>query len=100
MQSPTTHVVGRHKIIVDDCMRALADIPPGTVDVVVTSPPYNIGLGYSAYDDTISRSDYLDFLRRMGELIASALRQDGSFLLNVAGTVSEPWIAMAAVTCP
>ena len=90
MQSPPAHVVGRHKIIVDDCTHALAEIPPGAVDVVVTSPPYNIGLSYGAYDDAVSRSDYLDFIRRTGELIGAVLSEDGSFFLNVAGTASDP----------
>ena len=49
-----------------DCLEALDDpslVPPGSVDVVVTSPPYNLGVRYSSYDDTISREEYLDWLQ-------------------------------------
>ena len=35
--------IGDQTIIVGDCAEALALMPPESVDVVVTSPPYNIG---------------------------------------------------------
>jgi len=35
------------------------DIPGNSVDLIVTSPPYNIGIQYNSHDDTISNDDYL-----------------------------------------
>ena len=36
--------VGRQKIMLGDCLAVLRTMPPGKVDLVVTSPPYNIGV--------------------------------------------------------
>ena len=44
-----------------DCVAGMdAHLKPGSVDVVVTSPPYNLGTRYTRYDDSISRQDYLN----------------------------------------
>ena len=40
--------------------RALA---PGSVDLIVTSPPYNVGMDYDGSDDTISYDTYMEFSR-------------------------------------
>jgi len=34
---------------------------PATVDLIVTSPPYNVGIPYNVHQDTLSYSDYLAF---------------------------------------
>lgn len=85
--------VGRQTIITGDSASVLTEIPPASIDVVVTSPPYNIGLAYNSYDDGGSRPAYLAWLRGIGQLLRQVLRDDGSFFLNIAGTNSDPWIA-------
>ncbi len=47
-----------------DCLDLLARLEPESVDVVVTSPPYNLGIRYRSYDDTLPRRDYLRWTRR------------------------------------
>ena len=51
--------VGDQTIVVGDCAEALALMPERSVDVIVTSPPYNIGLKYRSYDDAGDRGEYL-----------------------------------------
>ena len=41
-----------HRLICGDCLAVLPTICAASVDVVVTSPPYNLGLTYRGYDDT------------------------------------------------
>ena len=89
-------IVGDQKIIVGDCAEVLPTLPEGSVDVVVTSPPYNIGLRYRSYDDGGDRAEYLRWLTRIGALLHRVLKDDGSFFLNVAGTNADPWIAADA----
>lgn len=36
-------------------------IEEGTIDLVVTSPPYNVGIKYISHDDKMSYEDYLCF---------------------------------------
>lgn len=76
-----------------DCLTGMEKmLEPGSVDVIVTSPPYNIGVKYGKYDDTLPRKDYLEWLRRWGLLIKRVLSPDGSLFLNVGAKPSDPWI--------
>ena len=85
--------VGAQTILVGDCAALLRDLPERSVDVVVTSPPYNIGVRYKSYDDGGDRSKYLGWMREIALLLKRVLKDDGSFFLNIAGTNSDPWIA-------
>lgn len=85
--------IGDQTVIVGDCVEVLAGLPEQSVDVVVTSPPYNIGLNYRSYDDSGDRGAYLAWLADIGRLLHRVLKDDGSFFLNIAGTCSDPWIA-------
>ena len=78
-----------------DCVAAMERaMAADSVDVVVTSPPYNIGVAYGRYDDTIPRESYLDWMRRWGRAVRRVLAEDGSLFLNVGGKPSDPWIPM------
>lgn len=67
-------------------------MPEGSVDVVVTSPPYNLGIAYSAYGDQRAEGEYLDWMVRVAVAVRRVLRMDGSFFLNVAGSSTQPWL--------
>lgn len=75
----------------DDCIKGMHDlVPANSIDVVVTSPPYNLGIKYSAYDDTIPRLDYLDWLESWAEEVHRILQDDGSLFLNIGAKPSDP----------
>ena len=40
-----------------DCVAGMKDLPDESVDIVVTSPPYNLGIKYQDYDDNLSSED-------------------------------------------
>ncbi len=65
-----------------------------TIDVVVTSPPYNIGVRYNRYKDSLPRSEYLKFLSNVGAGIKKVLSDDGSFFINIGSKPSDPWIPL------
>jgi site-specific DNA-methyltransferase (adenine-specific) len=76
----------------EDCVEGLGQrLEPGSVDVVVTSPPYNLGTRYKKYDDTLARQDYVDWMGRWGLAVRGALADDGSLFLNIGGKPSDPW---------
>jgi site-specific DNA-methyltransferase (adenine-specific) len=58
-------------------------------DVVVTSPPYNLGVNYNTYDDDIPRDAYLRWTERWIAAVAFVLKKDGSFFLNMGGKPSD-----------
>jgi len=80
-------------LYLEDCVRGMVDeVPAKTIDVVVTSPPYNIGIDYSYYRDDRPRDEYLGWIERVGVAVKTALSDEGSFFLNVGGTPKDPWL--------
>ena len=80
-------------IHVQDCIAGMAErLEPGSVDVVVTSPPYNLGIAYSQHDDTAPREEYLAWCDRWAQGVQRILAADGSFFLNVDGSSRDPWV--------
>ena len=75
-----------------DCVAGMQELlEPESVDVVVTSPPYNLGIAYRSYDDTVPRTEYLDWIAAWGEAVHRVLTRKASLFLNVAGKPSDPW---------
>ena len=62
------------------------------VDVIVTSPPYNINKSYGSYDDNITREEYLNWINKVASISLSKLRDNGSYFLNIGGTLLDPLI--------
>jgi len=77
-----------------DALGILDRLPPGSVDAIVTSPPYNLGIRYRSYDDTIPRSEYLEWTGQWAQRAAGALAVDGSLFLNVGAKPTDPWTAL------
>jgi site-specific DNA-methyltransferase (adenine-specific) len=77
-----------------DCLHGLPQIDSGSVDVIVTSPPYNIGKPYRSYNDVRPRNEYLDWMEQIAKACKSVLNENGSFFLNVGGKPSDPWVAL------
>jgi site-specific DNA-methyltransferase (adenine-specific) len=74
-----------------DCLAVMkTDIPARSVDVVVTSPPYNLSLAYGVYDDSRDEDEYVDWLCEVTGAIKLVMKPDGSFFLNIAGSNSRP----------
>jgi site-specific DNA-methyltransferase (adenine-specific) len=64
-----------------DCCAVLAEMAPETVDLIVTSPPYNLGIAYDQYDD--NRDDYDAFTQCWLSACHRVLKPDGRLCLNV-----------------
>ena len=73
-----------------DCLEGLTTLPDASVDLVVTSPPYNLAIKYGTYSDTLSRAAYLDWSERWAAEVRRVLRPNGSFFLNVGAAPSNP----------
>jgi site-specific DNA-methyltransferase (adenine-specific) len=75
-----------------DCLEGMRSLPDESVDVVVTSPPYNLGVTYSKYKDNSTREEYLDWSHRWAEEVRRVLKPDGSFFLNVGAVPANPML--------
>ena len=69
-------------ILNDDILKTSA-IEPGSVDLVVTSPPYNVDIQYESHKDDVSYGDYLEFSEKWMARCYDFLKNDGRFCLNV-----------------
>jgi site-specific DNA-methyltransferase (adenine-specific) len=85
---------GTLRFYLGDCLDVLAQIPEGAVSAVVTSPPYNLGVQYRSYDDSLPRAHYLDWTGQWIRAVRRTLAAEGSLFLNVGGKPTDPWTAM------
>ena len=63
-----------------------------SVDVTITSPPYNLGIKYGKYSDREDRQSYLHWCREWGGEVLRLLKPNGSFFLNVGSSPSNPML--------
>jgi site-specific DNA-methyltransferase (adenine-specific) len=75
-------------------LRVLETFSDGSVDAIVTSPPYNLGIRYRSYDDTMPRKEYLEWTADWVKRAARVLAPDGSLFLNVGAKPTDPWTAI------
>ena len=89
-----------NKIYNEDCSSFMKRLIPKDlrVDVIVTSPPYNINKEYGSYKDNRERQEYKDWLFRMAKLSLPILKDSGSFFLNVGGIPSDPMFPFEVVS--
>ncbi len=85
---PVSHT--RFDLQLGDCLAGMASLAPESVDVVVTSPPYNLNIAYSKYRDDAPREEYLDWCCEWASEVRRVLKPDGSFFLNVGASPSDP----------
>ena len=73
-----------------DCLAGMAALAAESVDLVVTSPPYNLDIAYASYRDDAPRVDYLDWCYRWAAEVRRVLKPGGSFFLNVGAAPANP----------
>ena len=80
------------RLVARDCVQGMREMSEKTVDVVVTSPPYNLGIRYTNYNDSRARNEYLQWCREWAKEVQRLLKEDGSFFLNLGACPSNPLI--------
>jgi len=76
-----------------DCLELLPQLPEGSIDAIVTSPPYNLGIRYRSYHDRLPREEYLAWTGAWIQAAKRVLSPDGSLFLNVGAKPTDPWAA-------
>jgi site-specific DNA-methyltransferase (adenine-specific) len=62
---------------------SIQSIAPSSIDLVVTSPPYNVDVKYNSYDDKITYDIYLEFTQAWLRKTYALLKEDGRMCLNI-----------------
>ena len=76
----------------EDCVKGMSQLPNEDVDLVVTSPPYNLGVRYAKFSDRQNRQSYLRWCREWAAQVRHVLESDGSFFLNIGSAPSNPML--------
>ena len=72
-----------NKIIQGNCVEVMATLPESTVDLIVTSPPYNVGIDYDTHNDRQSMEDYWQFTKDWLSEAYRILKDDGRVAINI-----------------
>lgn len=72
-----------NRIIRQDCVGGMKELPAGSVDLVFADPPFNIGYKYSEYSDTKTRDEYLTWSRQWLSQVKRVLKSSGTFWLAI-----------------
>lgn len=81
----------RFAIFNDDSLQLLLKVPEKSINLIFTSPPYNIG---KSYEKIMPISDYIAWTEKWISLTHNIVVENGAFLLNV-GYVSIEDVAHA-----
>ncbi|MCH7534164.1 MAG: site-specific DNA-methyltransferase [Bacteroidetes bacterium] len=72
-----------NKIYNIDCIEGMEKIPDNSIDLIVTSPPYNIGIDYGEYDDNKSFEEYKKFILKVLRELYRIIKEGGIVAVNV-----------------
>lgn len=88
------------QLILGDCLEAMSKIESDTIDVIVTSPPYNkkglvggkkklgnqvwkkFNIDYSTYDDNLTENDYSEWMIAILNEMMRIIKPTGSIFFN------------------
>jgi site-specific DNA-methyltransferase (adenine-specific) len=71
------------KIINGDCIEVMKTFPEGSIDLVVTSPPYNVNIAYDVHKDDLPMDEYYEWTKDWLREAFRVLKDDGRIAVNV-----------------
>ncbi len=66
-----------------DTVKFMNEMPEKSVDLIVTSPPYGVGIDYDSWDDDKYFDEYMRFTREWLSAAYRVLRDDGRIAVNI-----------------
>ena len=72
-----------NKVINGDTIDVMSEMPEGWVDLVVTSPPYNVGIQYDTHNDEIVMDEYWEWSEKWLIEVYRLLKDDGRIAINI-----------------
>jgi len=78
----------KNSFILGDRVDALKTIPDESIDIIFTSPPYNVKKTYDINEDGLTYDEYLDWLYETWEECKRVLVDGGRFILNIPMTIT------------
>lgn len=91
--------VGKLNRIYAKSSASMDEVPDESIHLMVTSPPYNVGIEYAEHDDALSMDDYQALLRAVFSETYRVLVPGGRACINIAGTARQPYKPLARYVC-
>jgi len=73
-----------NKVYNMDCLEGLKLIDDDSIDLIITSPPYNTGIKYDEWNDNLPEEEYEKFIFNVAKECFRVLKADGRICWNVA----------------
>lgn len=83
-----------YKYIEIDCLKWLTDRKNKSVNLIITSPPYNLKIKYNSYKDNKKKDEYLKWLYNIFNECKRVLTDDGHLFINMGYVNSDPIVDM------
>ena len=71
-----------------DCIQVMKTLPSESIDLIITSPPYNVG---KEYDNDLTLSEYEELLRNVFGETYKKLVTGGRACINIANIGIKPF---------
>ncbi len=71
-----------------DCLDGMHQINNNFVDLIITSPPYNVG---KEYEENMVFGEYLGFMEKVFEQCYRILKSDGRICINIGNMGRKPY---------
>ena len=72
-------------IVNGNCISVMSEMPEKSVDLIVTSPPYGVGIEYDVCEDDLEFDQYKTFSQNWLREAYRILKDDGRIALNKIG---------------
>ena len=72
-----------NRVLNGDTIEVMSEMPEGWVDLIVTSPPYNVGIQYDTHNDEIVMDEYWEWSEKWLTEAYRLLKDDGRMAINI-----------------
>jgi site-specific DNA-methyltransferase (adenine-specific) len=71
------------KVVNGSCIEVMSQMEESSVDLIVTSPPYGVGIDYDVHDDDVMFEEYKSFSKEWLTQSFRVLKDDGRIAVNI-----------------
>lgn len=72
-----------NKVHCGDCLDLFKEIPDNSIDLIVTSPSYNVGINYDVHNDKLPMNEYFEFAKKWLKECYRVIKKDGRIAINL-----------------
>ena len=83
MKSPGIHFQNERFSLIHDDVLTTRLVKANSVNLIVTSPPYNVDIQYNSHKDDITYAEYLEFSKKWLRRCHEWLNEEGRLCLNI-----------------